>query len=74
MAEISVNVNEGDSIVQVTLENESPVISVQIIGSGPAGPQGAQGPAGQDGADGSDGADGQDGADGYRVRPRQTRG
>lgn len=56
--------------VTVTLENESPIINVEVIGSGPPGPQGRQGiqgkqgiqgpegPAGQDGAPGQDGADG----------------
>lgn len=56
--------------VTVTLENESPIINVEVIGSGPPGPQGPQGiqgeqgiqgpegPAGQDGAPGQDGADG----------------
>lgn len=41
--------------LNVTLEDESPVIEVQIIGTGPVGPTGGPGPAGPDGPAGSDG-------------------
>ena len=71
--------------ISVILENESPVIEVEIIGSGPMGPQGPagpqgaqgiQGPQGETGATGetgpagADGADGTDGQDG--VSPKVT--
>ena len=41
--------------LNVTLEDESPVIEVQIIGTGPVGPTGGPGPAGPEGPAGSDG-------------------
>lgn len=41
--------------LNVTLEDDSPVIEVQIIGTGPVGPPGGPGPAGPEGPAGSDG-------------------
>ncbi len=41
--------------LNVTLEDDSPVIEVQIIGTGPVGPTGGPGPAGPEGPAGSDG-------------------
>lgn len=41
--------------IDVTLEDDAPVIEVQIIGTGPVGPTGGPGPAGPEGPAGSDG-------------------
>lgn len=41
--------------LNVTLEDDSPVIEVEIIGTGPVGPTGGPGPAGPEGPAGSDG-------------------
>lgn len=75
MAEINVILERG-AVVEVQVEQQSPVIHVEVIGSGPMGPQGIPGPQGPQGIQGEqgiqgpegpagqDGAPGQDGADG----------
>ena len=61
------------AVIEVTLENRKPIISVEVIGSGPIGPRGLQGTPGPQGpkgdkgdtgSKGDTGAAGADGADG----------
>ena len=61
------------AVIEVTLENQKPIISVEVIGSGPIGPRGLQGTPGPQGpkgdkgdtgSKGDTGAAGADGADG----------
>ena len=59
--EVNVNIERMDNIVEVTLENQEPVIQVEVIGSGPVGPRG---PQGADGAQGEKGEKGDTGATG----------
>lgn len=60
MAEINVILERG-AVVEVQVEQQSPVIHVEVIGSGPMGPQGipgSQGPQGPKGDTGDTGAQG----------------
>lgn len=52
--------------VYVTLEDQSPVIHVEVIGSGPPGPQGAQGEQGIQGLQGEQGIQGAQGEQGIQ--------
>ena len=58
------------NVIEVTLENQKPIVSVEVIGSGPIGPRGLQGtpgpqgPKGDKGDTGSKGDTGAAGADG----------
>lgn len=76
MAEINVTLVEESPVINVSQQDDTPEIHVQLIGSGPAGPRGPQGPQGPQGIQGEQGVqgpagqDGQDGADG--VSPAVT--
>ena len=58
MADINIELDRGEKVVQVTVEDSRPVIQVEIVGSGPAGPRGPRGEQGPQGPQGDTGSQG----------------